>query len=408
MTDLWNSEAFEKEKTKGLESLANSISGKFTFTVLFIALGALVFWMYQGQVALGVLSFTSVLIITCPCALAMSTPFTLGNTLRVLGQGKFYLKNAHTIEKLAKTDTVVFDKTGTLTSPSQAKVGYVGEDLSNESKALIKTMVGHSTHALSNRINTWLGESETVSLNLVEEIPGKGLKCEYKMQVVRLGSAAFVGAERENLPEGGNLVFFAIEDQVLGYFFIQSGLRNNVQSVVEEISEGRSVHLLSGDQDHERDHLQKIFGEKVKLNFNQSPKDKLQYLKSLNNQGAYTLMVGDGLNDAGALQESHMGVAITDKVSNFSPASDAIMDASVLDKLPAFLQFAKTSRKIIKASFGLSFTYNTVGVFFAVQGLVSPVFCAILMPISSISVVVFTTLTTNYLAYKRGLKDQIF
>ncbi|TVP50996.1 MAG: HAD family hydrolase [Mongoliibacter sp.] len=408
LTDLWNSEAFEKEKTKGLESLANTISGKFTFTVLFIALAALVYWISQGQVSLGVLSFTSVLIITCPCALAMSTPFTLGNTLRVLGQGKFYLKNAHAIEKLAKTDTVVFDKTGTLTSPSQARVTYVGEELSQESKALIKAMVSQSTHALSNRINTWLGETNAAGLQLVEELPGKGLRCDYKMQEIRLGSATFVGADLQDLPEGGNLVFFAIEGHVLGYFFIQSGLRNNVRQLVADISENRSIHLLSGDQDHERENLQKVFGKDVKMNFSQSPKDKLQYLKSLNEGGAYTLMVGDGLNDAGALQESHIGIAITDKVSNFSPASDAIMDASVLERLPAFLQFAKTSRKIIKASFGLSFTYNTVGVFFAVQGLVSPVFCAILMPISSISVVVFTTVTTNYLAYKRGLKDKIF
>jgi Cu+-exporting ATPase len=84
------------------------------------------------------------------------------------------------------------------------------------------------------------------------------------------------------------------------------------------------------------------------------------------------------------------------------------MDVAMIQKLPAFLDFTKTSRKIIKASFGLSFTYNIVGVYFAVQGLVSPVFCAILMPISSISVVVFTTLTTNYLAFQRGLKDKIW
>jgi Cu+-exporting ATPase len=119
-------------------------------------------------------------------------------------------------------------------------------------------------------------------------------------------------------------------------------------------------------------------------------------------------MVGDGLNDAGALRSAQVGIAVTDRITNFSPASDAIMDAAVINRLPAFLDFAKTSRKIIKASFGLSFTYNTIGVIFAVQGLVSPVFCAVLMPISSISVVVFTTLTTNYLAVKRGLKEKIW
>lgn len=408
LTDLWNSDTFDKSKEKGLESLATKISGKFTVTVILIALSALAFWLYQGEVSLGILAFTSVLIITCPCALAMSTPFTLGNSLRVLGQGKFYLKNAQVIEKLAKTDTVVFDKTGTLTAPSQAKVSFLGEELSQESKSIIKGLVSQSTHALSNRINAWMENVIPEKLVNVEEVQGQGLRAVYKGQEVKLGSASFVGASGQNLPEGGNLVFFSVEGNVLGYFFIQSGLRKNIDQVLKNLESERTVHLLSGDQDHERDHLKRLFGDEVKLNFNQSPKDKLRYLSALNDDGATTLMVGDGLNDAGALQESHVGIAVTDKVSNFSPASDAIMDASVMDKLPAFLEFAKTSRKIIKASFGLSFTYNTIGVFFAVQGLVSPVFCAILMPISSISVVVFTTLSTNYIAYKKGLKEKIF
>ncbi|MFD2037088.1 heavy metal translocating P-type ATPase [Belliella marina] len=408
LTDLWNNEAFEKEKVNSLGNLANKVSGKFTLVVLIIALSALVYWIVQGQVGLGVLTFTSVLIITCPCALAMSTPFTLGNTLRVFGQGKFYLKNSQTIEKIAKIDTVIFDKTGTLTSPNQAKVNYVGETLSGESKEIIKALVMQSTHALSNRINSFLDGVKPAKISLVQEVQGKGLVCRYKNQEFRLGSSDFVKASLEGLPEGGNLVFFAVEDYVLGYFFIQSGLRKGIQEVVSQVQQDREVHLLSGDQDHERLNLRKVFGEGISMNFNQGPSDKLAYIKYLNSQGANTMMVGDGLNDAGALRESHVGIAVTDKVTNFSPASDAIMDASVISKLPAFLDFTKTSRNIIKASFGLSFTYNIVGVYFAVQGLVSPVFCAILMPIGSISVVIFTTLTTNYLAYKRGLKDKIW
>ncbi|MCH7415819.1 heavy metal translocating P-type ATPase metal-binding domain-containing protein [Belliella sp. R4-6] len=408
LTDLWNNESFEKEKVNSLENLANKVSGKFTMVVLLIAISALIYWVLQGQVSLGVLTFTSVLIITCPCALAMSTPFTLGNTLRVFGKGKFYLKNSQTIEKIAKVDTVIFDKTGTLTDPNKAKVKYIGELLSDESKQIIKAMVMHSTHALSNRINSYLDKITPVQLQSIDETQGKGLVCQYKSQEFRLGSMEFVGASSNGLPEGGNLVFFAVEDYVLGYFFIQSGLREGIQNVVSEVRQERAVHLLSGDQDHERVNLNNIFGEGISMNFNQGPSDKLAYIKRLNNKGANTMMVGDGLNDAGALRESHVGIAVTDKVTNFSPASDAIMDASVISKLPAFLDFAKTSRSIIKASFGLSFTYNAVGVYFAVQGLVSPVFCAILMPISSISVVIFTTITTNYLAYKRGLKDKIW
>ena len=409
LTDLWNNGSFDKEKAQGLESLANRISGKFTFIVLFIALASFVFWLWSGQASTGVLAFTSVLIITCPCALAMSTPFTLGNTLRVFGQGKLYLKNAHIIEKMAKIDTVVFDKTGTLTAPSQASVDYVGEPLSDESKTLIKALVNQSNHALSNRINAWLGGVRAVSLQEdVEEITGKGLRTRYKSQEIKLGSGEFVGADIRSLPDGGNIVFFAVEGTVMGYFFIKSGLRQGVEQVIYSIERDKEVYLLSGDQDHERYNLQKVFGHSVQMVFNQSPKNKLAFLKKLNHEGKQTLMVGDGLNDAGALRESKVGIAITDKVTNFSPASDAIMDAGMIHKLSDFLDFTKTSRNIIKASFGLSFTYNIVGVYFAVQGLVSPVFCAILMPISSISVVVFTTLTTNYLAYKRGLKPKLW
>ncbi|WP_373522582.1 heavy metal translocating P-type ATPase [Aquiflexum sp.] len=407
LTGLWNNDSFEKEKTNSLESLANRISGKFTVTVLLVALSALVYWSWEGQVALGVLSFISVLIITCPCALAMSTPFTLGNTLRVFGQGKFFLKNSQVIERLSKVDTVIFDKTGTLTAPSQASVKYFGEPLLAESKSLIKSMVNQSTHALSNRINTYFDGIKGLSLLEVEEIQGKGIRTIYKSQEIKLGSAEFVGAENKNLPEGGNLVFFSIEDSILGYFYIQSGLRKGIKEVVSEIQQKRTVHFLSGDQDHERINLKKIFGDQILMNFNQGPTDKLSYIQQLNENEANTLMIGDGLNDAGALREANVGIALTDKITNFSPASDAIMDASMIQKLPVFLKFAQTSKNIIKASFGLSFTYNFVGVYFAVQGLVSPVFCAILMPISSLSVVLFTTLTTNYMAYKRGLKDNI-
>ena len=141
----------------------------------------------------------------------------------------------------------------------------------------------------------------------------------------------------------------------------------------------------------------------MSFNFNQSPQDKLNYVHQLNTQGKTTLMVGDGLNDAGALQESQVGIAVTDQVSHFSPASDAILDASAFSKIPSFLSFAQSSRTIIKLSFGLSFLYNIIGLSLAVQGLLSPVLCAILMPASSISVVFFTTLATNLMGMKKGL-----
>jgi P-type Cu+ transporter len=402
LTDLWNNEAFEKPKNKLLEPLANRISGAFTWIVLSIAILAFVFWIGK-DVSIAVKAFTTVLIVACPCALSMSTPFTLGNTLRIFGKGKFYLKNASVVERLALIDSIVFDKTGTLTDPTNASINYIGEALSGETKSIVKAMVARSTHPLSNRINLWLSETLPSKLQEVRELKGKGIFARYKEQEFRLGSLDFAGSSQNNLPTTGNLVFLSIEGIEFGYFHIQSGLRSSTPAVVKNLSSDYGLHVLSGDYPHEQNSLKQELSAEIEFNFNQSPLDKLNYLKKLNSAGHNTLMIGDGLNDAGALQESQVGVAITDRVSHFSPASDAILDAEVFGKIPQFLAFAKDSRTIIKLSFGLSFLYNIVGISLAVQGLLSPVLCAILMPLSSISVVVFTTLATNYMGIRKGL-----
>ncbi|EPR67380.1 heavy metal translocating P-type ATPase [Cyclobacterium qasimii] len=407
LTDLWNHETFAKEDQEdSLASLSNKISGKFTFTVLFIAFGALIFWSFN-DISIGVKAFTSVLIITCPCALSMSTPFTLGNVMRIFGKGGFYLKNTQVIEKLAGIDTLVFDKTGTLTAPSKATVTYHGENLTDESKRMIKALVNYSVHPLSNRINQWLGDVKPVVLDRVEEIPGKGLTASYHSKTISIGSALFLGVgDEDKAINTGNEVYLVIDGMHWGVFSIASGVREGIEKMVPGLANSYEVHLLSGDHNHEEKYLKKVLGDKVAMYFQQSPKSKLTHIRDMQAKGKHVLMVGDGLNDAGALKAGEVGIAVTDNISHFSPASDAILDGEKLNLLPQYLSFARTGRRIIKASFGLSFTYNAVGIFFAVQGLVSPVLSAILMPASSISVVLFTTLATNYKAYRIGLNDK--
>ncbi|WP_375586409.1 heavy metal translocating P-type ATPase [Cyclobacterium xiamenense] len=408
LTDLWNHKAFSKDvQEDSLATLATRISGKFTFTVLLIAFGALIYWSFD-DFSMGIRAFTAVLIITCPCALAMSTPFTLGNVMRIFGRRGFYLKNTQVIEKLASLDTLVFDKTGTLTSPSNARLHYEGEALSEETRAVVKALVNHSIHPLSNRISRWLGNVPVAAgLEQAEEIPGKGLRAIYKSQSFVLGAATFVGLKE--LPEsgrGGNEVHLVVEGVHLGTFYIESGIREGMEEMIPTLANAYSLHLLSGDQDHEKAYLTRKLGASLQMHFKQSPKDKLNHIQRLQDAGHRVLMVGDGLNDAGALKAGHVGIAVTENVSHFSPASDAILDGEKLRYLPSYLDFAKLGRKIIKSSFGLSFTYNALGIYFAVQGLVSPVFCAILMPASSISVVLFTTLATNYFARTKGMNEK--
>ncbi|NHE56154.1 heavy metal translocating P-type ATPase [Cyclobacterium plantarum] len=407
LTDLWNHEAFSKREQKdSLASLANRISGKFTFTVLLIAFSTLLYWsMYDFS--MGIRAFTAVLIITCPCALAMSTPFTLGNIMRIFGKSSFYLKNSQVIEKLAAVDTLVFDKTGTLTSPANAKIRYEGEKLSDETRGVLKALVSYSVHPLSNRINRYLGQVSPADLEKVEEIPGKGLTATYKSQSIALGAASLMELKPDDAVNSrGNKVYFFVEGVHLGTFFIDSGIRNGMGKMVQELKNRFDLHLLSGDLDHERQILERELGNEIHMYFQQSPADKLSHIERLQHSSKQVLMVGDGLNDAGALRVSQVGIAVTDNISHFSPASDAILDGKKLSLLPQFLDFADTGRKVIKASFVLSFAYNAVGIYYAVQGLVSPVLCAILMPASSISVVLFTTVVTNLLAFRRGMNQK--
>ncbi len=402
LTDLWNNGENKSLNSRLLEPLANRISGVFTWTVLAIAVIAFGYWIGRDA-SVAVKAFTTVLIVSCPCALSMSTPFTLGNTLRIFGKAKFYLKNASVVEKLALVDTLVFDKTGTLTNPSRASIEYFGENLTSETKSIIKGMVRQSTHPLSNRISQWLGNQEVEVLSEVREVQGAGLESLYRGQLFRLGSREFAGVGKDEPNDVGNFVYLSVEGVFLGYFLIRSGLRESAPDVVNTLSKGFELHVLSGDQDHERDTLTKKLASDIRYNFNKSPSDKLHYIKALSERGHQTMMLGDGLNDAGALQQSLVGIAITDQVSHFSPASDAILDAGSFSKIPNFLAFARDSRLIIKASFGLSFLYNFVGLALAVQGLLSPVLCAILMPLSSISVVVFSTLATHIMGIRKGL-----
>ncbi|MGE5316017.1 MAG: HAD-IC family P-type ATPase, partial [Acidobacteriota bacterium] len=221
---------------------------------------------------------------------------------------------------------------------------------------------------------------------------------------IRCGSAAFAGTSvGEKTPPAESRIYVSIGDDVKGYFAVKAGYRTGIGPMLLQLGRRGSVALLSGDNAGERETLSSIFAGFSSMHFHQSPMDKLRFVQSLQARGRRVVMIGDGLNDAGALRQSETGIAVTEEAGLFSPACDAILEASKLGALPDFLSFASASVRIVHAAFAFSFLYNLIGLWFAVQGALSPVMAAVLMPLSSITVVLFATLSTRYAARKRGL-----
>lgn len=401
LTQLWNNDTFSKAEEQNVSWISNKIGKYFTVVVLLIASLSTIFWLnIEPGIALSV--FTAVLIVACPCAIALSIPFTLGNALRNYGKENFYLKNIDTVEQLAKIDTVVFDKTGTITQSGNSTVNYIGEPLDEIGKSLVKSLSRHSTHPLSRRIFLEYQNFEHYEISKLKEVRGKGITGYVLNSKISLGSFDFVtGSDKIDklLDENkSSKVYFSINDKLVGVFLINNTYREGLPQVVSELEKHYDLHLLSGDNENEKTNLSAVFKNTEKMCFNQSPGNKLDYIKKLQSEGKRVLMIGDGLNDAGAIKQSNVGISISEDISGFSPSCDGILDSVSFSKLPDLLSYSKTSMKVIYLSFVFSVLYNIVGLYFAVSGMLSPLFAAVLMPVSSVSVVLYCTLASNYMA----------
>ncbi|WP_275314878.1 heavy metal translocating P-type ATPase [Tenacibaculum bernardetii] len=397
LTQLWSNDVFKKDKNSSFKTLTDRISQHFTITILLIAFIATAFWLYfDASKALNV--FTAVLIIACPCAIALAAPFTLGNMLRILGKKKFYLKNATVVEQLAAIDSVIFDKTGTLTTSKENEIDYKGVELSSEEKALLKSTLRASNHPLSRMLYGSLKE-EMISVTNFKEFTGKGIEATSKETKIRVGSSSFVKKTEEQINLDTS-VHIRVNDEYKGKYIFKNAYRNGVGDLFSELNSNYNLAVVSGDNEGEKKYLETLLPKNTSFLFNQKPANKLHYVEELQNKGAHVIMIGDGLNDAGALAQSNVGISLSENINVFSPACDAILDASKFDQIASYMKVSKKAIKIIKYSFILSLCYNLIGLYFATTGQLKPVIAAILMPLSSISIVVFTTVATNLLGRK--------
>jgi Cu+-exporting ATPase len=301
------------------------------------------------------------------------------------------------VEALSKIDTIVLDKTGTLTESRQETIEFSGDVLTHEDQEIIKSLVQHSTHPLSQKIFQALDVHAVHSVDKYEEVSGKGIQGLIEGRNIQLGSAKWLGLQEDasDAEDMKTRVFLSMNDEVRGSFLIANVFRKGLRPLLSGLKQQFDMYLLSGDTEREKAALVNLFGSEQNLLFRQTPENKLDFVSRVQGEGAHVLMVGDGLNDAGALRASEVGIAITDDVSAFSPASDGILTGKNLHLLGSFIKMSKATTTVIVASFVISIIYNVVGVSFAVAGKLSPLVSAILMPASSISVVAFTTFTTS-------------
>ena len=394
LTQLWNQDKSYDKPVDSLKTLSDKIGQRFTIVIIIISIIGFLFWFWKGDTHKAIFVFTSVLIIACPCALALSIPFTFGNTMRIFGRAGLYIKNTSVIEKMSHITAIVFDKTGTLTRPNETRTEYSGTELSETEKSAVFSLAKQSTHPLSSAIAAFLNHREYKTPEHFVEMPGRGIFGKANHLEIKMGSEEFVCDKTSDNLKKTSQVFIAVDGTIKGNFTISNHYREGFDKVIETLRGRFKLYLLSGDNDAEAQNLSVFFGKENML-FNQKPGDKAEFISQLQEKGEKVLMTGDGLNDAGALMQADVALTVADKAYHFSPASDAVLEAGQFARLANFIGFTKTSLNIVKLSFIISFFYNVIGVSIALSGLLTPVVAAILMPISSVSVVAFATFVTR-------------
>jgi Cu+-exporting ATPase len=405
LTQLWEQQAFKDplHKTENWENFANQVGGYFTVGLISLAILVGSYWHFTDPSRWSN-SVVSILVIACPCALAISYPFALGHGIRWLAKSNFFIKDIQAFERMAQVDTIVLDKTGTLTLPStQNPIAKLTRELSSSEWSALYSLALQSTHPMSRQFVRYLPKNQPiVHLEKFAEKMGKGLEAIIEGIEYRLGNAKFTGHQ---VPKDNDYIrsesqlYIQIGGISVGFIEFPWVYRAGIEVMIHQLQAKYKVYLLSGDKQAHAGSILDWFPDPSTYQFECSPMDKMKFIQTLQDQGKRVAMIGDGLNDAGALRQSHVGIAISDDHLHFTPASDAILNGEQLAQLPTYLAFSKFGLKLIKLSFLLSLVYNAIGLSYAVQGNLSPLIAAILMPVNSISMLLIANLGMSWKGY---------
>ncbi|MAP93351.1 MAG: heavy metal translocating P-type ATPase [Ponticaulis sp.] len=336
-------------------------------------------WAFGPSISQAILVAVSTLIITCPCALALAAPVSqIVASSRLYAHGAF-LKSGDALERLATCDHIVFDKTGTLTMGNPVlRADQITPETLEHAARLART----SRHPLSRAIEAVAGCGEAAEH--VREFPGLGLEGQIDDKTYRLGSAEWVGTKK-TITHDGPVIWFAEEGAEPVAFTFHDELRDDTTEAVNQLKKaGYTVEILSGDRPKSVERVANELGIDT-WTAEASPQDKVARLENLRAEGRKTLMIGDGLNDAGALSLAYAAIAPGGAMDISQASSDLVFGGSI-GSLPGILKTSKRARVTMLQNFGLAGIYNLIAVPLAVLGFASPLLAAIMMSASSIVV----------------------
>jgi Cu+-exporting ATPase len=380
---LWNNAVFKKEKlTQAI--YIDRLSKYFSIFVLGLAVITFIYWQFV-EPSIAWKASTAILIIACPCALLLSSSFTYGHLIQRFAQSKFFVRNANVLEFMPLINHIVFDKTGTLTTPLEESVQLLKGSWTSLEKMQALSLMNQSTHPISQLIVMHESPLELRKPDSFKEWPGEGIEGWLDDHHLKIGNAGFTG--QPGLTGAHTLVYILIDNCLKAIYESRAELKAGAVELLMRMK-GYKLTLLSGDRPELIPVLQPQVPAHMKLLMGQLPQQKLDFIREAQAQGDRVMMVGDGLNDAGALKQSDIGVAVVDRHFSFSPACDALIQADQLENLDRLMFLARQAKYLIWLGFVYSILYNVTGIYFAVQGRLSPLIAAILMPLSSIGVMV--------------------